>query len=95
MHRFSATLGIALAAVLSHPSAHAACDDYPQELATRVSADQALRARLDFSRMNDPDQKTLMQQMGIVDRANTAWLKALFEQCGFPDDGAVRAALQC
>jgi len=85
MHRFSATLGIAIAALLFHPSARAACDDYPQELATRVSADQALRARLDFSRMNDPDQKKLMQHMGIVDRANTAWLKAMFEQCGFPD----------
>lgn len=85
MHRFPATLGIAIAAFLFHPSSHAACDDHQQELATRVSADQALRARLDFSRMNDPGQKKLMQQMGIVDRANTAWLKALFEQCGFPD----------
>ena len=85
MHLFPTTLGIAIAAFLLHSSAHAACDDYPQELAARVSADQALRARLDFSRMDDPDQKKLMHQMGIVDRANTAWLKALFEQCGFPD----------
>lgn len=85
MHRLPATLGIAISAILTALPAHAACDNYPQELATRVSADQALRSRLDFSRMNDPDQKKLMQQMGIVDRANTAWLKAAFEQCGFPD----------
>lgn len=85
MHRLPATLGIAISAILTALPAHAACDNYPQELATRVSADQALRSRLDFSRMNDPDQKKLMQHMGIVDRANTAWLKALLERCGFPD----------
>ena len=85
MRRLPATLGIALSAILTAQPAHAGCDTYPQELATRASADQALRGRLDFSRMADPDQQKLMQQMGIVDRANTAWLKALFEQCGFPD----------
>ena len=85
MHRLSAILGIATAVLLPHLPAHAACDDYPQELATRVSADQALRDRLDFSRIDNPEQKKLLQQMGIVDRANTARLKVLFDRCGFPD----------
>ena len=85
MHRLFTTLGVAIAAILTSLPAHAACDGYPQELATRASADQALRARLDVSRMTDPDQQKLMQQMGIVDRANTARLKTLFERCGFPD----------
>jgi len=85
MHRLPATLGIALGAILSCPPAHAACEGYPQELAVRASADQALRTRLDFSRMEDPAQQKLAQQMGIVDRANTARLKVLFERCGFPD----------
>ena len=85
MYRLSATLGIAIAALLTCLPAHAACDNYPQELATRASADRALRSRLDFSRMDDPAQQKLMQQMGIVDRANTARLKVLVERCGFPD----------
>ena len=85
MHRLPALLGIALAAILPSLAAHAACDDYPQELATRVSADQALRERLDFSKLDDPAQQKLLQQMGIVDRANTARLKVLFDRCGFPD----------
>jgi len=88
MHRLLTTLAIAIAAILpSLPvnAAQAACDNYPQELATRVSADQALRDRLDFSRIDSPDQKKLMQQMGVVDRANTARLKVLFASCGFPD----------
>ena len=85
MHRPSALLGIAIAAILSSLPAHAACDDYPQELATRVSADQALRGRLDYSRIDDPVQQKLLQQMVIVDRANTARLKVLLERCGFPD----------
>jgi len=85
MHRLLTTLGIALSATLTALPAHADCDNYPQELATRASADQALRNRLDFNRLEDPDQQKLTQQMGIVDRANTARLKVLFEQCGFPD----------
>jgi hypothetical protein len=85
MRRLYAHLGIAFSAILTAVPAHAACDNYPQELATRVSAGQALRARLDFSRMNDPAQQKLVQQMGIVDRANTARLKVLVDRCGFPD----------
>jgi len=85
MHHLPVILGMTFSAILTAMPAHAACDNYPQELATRVSADQALRARLDFSRMNDPAQQKLMQQMGIVDRANTARLKVLVERCGFPD----------
>jgi len=85
MHRLSTTLGIAFCATLFSLPAHSACDDYPQELAMRAGADRAIRSRLDFSRIDDPPQKKLLQQMGIVDRANTAWLKALFERCGFPD----------
>lgn len=85
MHRLSATLGVTLAAILTSLPAHAACDNYPQELAARASADQALRNRLDFNRLADPDQQKLAAQMGIVDRANTARLKVLFDQCGFPD----------
>jgi len=85
MPRLSAILGIALGAVLFSLPAHAACDNYPQELAVRASADRAIRTRLDFSRMDEPAQQKLMQQMGIVDRANTARLKVLFERCGFPD----------
>lgn len=85
MHNLPATLGIAIAAILISLPAHAACDNYPQELAVRASADRAIRTRLDFSRMKDPGQKKLLQQMRIVDRANTARLKVLFEHCGFPD----------
>lgn len=85
MHRLSSIVGIAIAAILTSIPAQASCDSYPQELATRVSADQALRGRLDFSRIDDPSQQKLLQQMGIVDRANTARLKALLKRCGFPD----------
>lgn len=85
MHRLLTTLGIAFSATLASLPAHSACDGYPQELATRSSADRAIRSRLDFSRIDDPAQQKLMQQMGIVDRANTARLKVLVERCGFPD----------
>jgi len=85
MLRLPATLGIALGAILPCLPAHAACEGYPQELAVRASADRAIRTRLDFSRIDEPAQQKLMQQMGIVDRANTARLKVLFERCGFPD----------
>lgn len=86
MHRLPAVLGIAIATILISHQAQAACDNYRQELATRANADQAIRSRLDYSRMSDPTQQRLMQQMGIVDRANTARLKVLLEQCGFPDE---------
>lgn len=85
MHRLFTTLGIAFFAALVSLPAHSACDSYPQELAMRAGADRAIRSRLDFSRIDDPAQQKLMQQMGIVDRANTARLKVLVERCGFPD----------
>ena len=85
MHRMPAALGIAIAAFLTSLPVHAACNNYPQELATRASADRAIRSRLDYSRLNDPAQQKLMQQMEIVDRANTARLNVLVEHCGFPD----------
>ena len=84
MHQLPAALGIAIATILISLPAQAACDNYQQELATRASADRAIRSRLDHSRMGDPAQQQLIQQMGIVDRANTARLKVLLEQCGFP-----------
>lgn len=85
MHRLPATVAIAILALLTCLPASAACNDYPQELATRASADRAIRSRLDFSRIDEPAQQKLMQQMRIVDRTNTARLKVLVERCGFPD----------
>lgn len=92
MHRFTTTLGIALAAVMVCPSAQAACEDYSQELATMVSADQALRKRLDFDDQHSPAQQKLQKNIVIVDRANTARLKALIERCGWPDKDKVGEA---
>lgn len=85
MRHLSVIHGMALTTILTTMPAHAACDNYPQELATRASADRAIRSRLDFSRIGDPTQQKLMQQMAIVDRANTTRLKVLVERCGFPD----------
>jgi hypothetical protein len=85
MQNFLKTLVIAIAATLPCLPAHAACEGYPKELRTMVSADQALRARLDFSNMEDPAQQKIMTHMGMIDRANTARLKVLFARCGFPD----------
>lgn len=73
------------AAFLSCSSIAAPCDTYPQKLGVMASADQALRERLDFSKLADPAQKKLAEQMGIVDRSNAARVKALFAECGFPD----------
>lgn len=89
MHRHSTTLGIALCATLACSSAQAACDSYSEQLATMVSADQALRKRLDHDDHDSPAQKKLQAHMGIVDRANTARLKSLIAQCGWPDKDKV------
>ena len=89
MHRFSITAGIALFALLACPSAQAACEGYAQELAARIGADQALRKRLDFDNTESPAQKKLQENIVIVDRANTARLKALIAQCGWPDKDKV------
>lgn len=89
MHRFSTTLGIALSAVLTCSTAQAACDSYSEQLATMVSADQALRKRLNFDNAESPAQKKLQEHTVIVDRANTARLKALIAECGWPDKDKV------
>ena len=85
MQNFLKALGIAVAATLPCVAAQAACEDYTKELRTMVSADQALRSRLDFSKINTPDQQKIGAHMAVIDRANTARLKVLFAQCGFPD----------
>lgn len=85
MHRPLTITGTVIAAFLSFSGIATACDKYPQELSVMVSTDQALRERLDLSKLEDPDQKKLAEQMGIVDRSNAARVKVLFKQCGFPD----------
>ena len=85
MQNFLKALGIAVAATLPCAAAQAACEDYIKELRTMVSADQALRSRLDFSKINTLAQQKIGAHMGVIDRANTARLKVLIEQCGFPD----------
>ena len=85
MQTYLKIIGFASAAILPCLPVHAACESYTQELRRMVSADQALRERLDFSKMDTPAQQKIMAHMGIVDRTNTARLKVLFAQCGFPD----------
>lgn len=89
MHRYSTTLGIALCAMLACSSAQAACESYSEQLATMVSADQALRKRMDYDNIESPAQKKLQENIGIVDRANTTRLKALIAECGWPDKDKV------
>ena len=85
MQNFLKVLGVAVATTLPCVPVQAACEDYTKELRTMVSADQALRSRLDFSEINTPAQQKIGTHMGVIDRANTARLKVLFAQCGFPD----------
>lgn len=91
MRRFTTTAGITLATVLACSSAQAACDSYSEELATMVGADQALRKRIDYDNVESPAQKKLQEHIGIVDRANTARLKSLIAECGWPDKDKVGA----
>lgn len=85
MQNFLKVLGVAVAATLPCVAAQAACKDYTKELRTMVSADQAMRSRLDFSKITTPAQQKIGAHMAVIDRANTARLKVLFAQCGFPD----------
>jgi hypothetical protein len=60
------------------------CGDIGAELATMVSADQAIRNRLDFLHQQSPAQQKLFGHMALVDRTNTERLKAIVARCGWP-----------
>jgi hypothetical protein len=65
------------------------CSNYAADLAVMVSADQALRARWDFSALptgavSPAELPRIVQQTALVDRANTTRLKALVRACGWP-----------
>ncbi|MCD2517832.1 hypothetical protein LQ564_16080 [Massilia sp. G4R7] len=81
------TLPVLLATCLALPaSAFAAdsCDDVAASLATMVSADQAIRKRIDFLDQQSPAQQKLFGHMALVDRTNTERLKAIVARCGWP-----------
>ena len=63
------------------------CDSYAEQLSVMTSADQALRGRQDFLRPEDPGQRKLIDHIALVDRTNTARLKALVTRCGWPTKG--------
>lgn len=75
----AAGLGLSDAAQAAEP-----CDSYAADLAAMVGADQALRKRINFLEIETPAQKKLLQQIGLVDRTNTARLKTLIDTCGWP-----------
>jgi hypothetical protein len=86
MHRSLLSFTL-LAACLGLPGAtHAAdtCSTYAADLAAMADADQALRKRFNFLEMHTPEQKKLLESTALVDRANTARLKALIARCGWP-----------
>ena len=60
------------------------CANIGAELAIMVSADQAIRNRLDFLNQASPAQQKLFSQMALVDRTNTERLKAIVARCGWP-----------
>lgn len=60
------------------------CGDIGAELATMVSADQAIRNRLDFLQQQSPAQQKLFGHMALVDRTNIERLKAIVARCGWP-----------
>jgi hypothetical protein len=84
-HSFLRTALLAAALTLGG-TAHAAeaCDDVAASLAAMVSADQAIRNRLDFLDQESPAQQKLFSHMALVDRTNTERLKAIVARCGWP-----------
>jgi hypothetical protein len=70
-------------------AAPSVCAGYAAELAVMVSADQALRARRDFSALpagagSNAELPRIVQQTALVDSANTTRLKSLVRACGWP-----------
>ncbi len=84
----SAALLAACCSLPSFASAQQACSDYGAELATMVSADQALRKRVDFLDQGSSAQAKLAGQIALVDRTNMERLKALIARCGWPTKAA-------
>lgn len=63
----------------------AQCDTVAQDLAVMVSADQALRSRWNFAEISAAKHPPkIVQQTAIVDRQNTAKLKRIMADCGWP-----------
>jgi hypothetical protein len=70
-------------------AAPSVCAGFADELAVMVSADQALRARWDFSALpagagSNAELPRIVQQTALVDRTNTTRLKSLVRACGWP-----------
>jgi len=87
MHHASCAATLLAAACLAFPAAaHAveSCGRVAAELAAMVSADQALRNRIDFLDQSSPAQRKLFSHLALVDRTNTARLKAIVARCGWP-----------
>lgn len=86
MHPSFPHAALLAAALALGGAAHAAepCDDVAASLAAMVSADQAIRNRIDFLDQESPAQKKLSSFMTLVDRTNTERLKAIVARCGWP-----------
>jgi len=86
MHHAFLPAALLAAGLFLGGAAHAAepCGDVAASLATMVSADQAIRNRLDFLDQASPAQQKLFGHMALVDRTNTERLKAIVARCGWP-----------
>lgn len=86
MHHASCAATL-LAACLAFPAAAQAvesCGRVATELEAMVSADQAIRGRIDVLDQHSAAQQKLNRYMGLVDRSNTARLKTIVARCGWP-----------
>jgi hypothetical protein len=76
-----------LAAFLALPSIAAAaesCEGYAAGLSAMATADQTLRKRIDHLDPESKAQQRLRSHIVLVDRSNTARLKAWMARCGWP-----------
>ncbi len=85
----AAALTLMTGAAQGSMAAAGVCSNYAADLAVMVSADQALRARWDFSALpagagSPAELPRIVQQTALVDRANTTRLKSLVRACGWP-----------
>lgn len=82
--RLTATLLAACLALPLSALADESCGGLADDLAVMKEAGQALRKRIDYLDPESPVQQKLMQHIALVDRTNTARLKALMARCGWP-----------
>ena len=84
VHFLAALIACAVIPFFAAQAKAADCDSYAEQLSVMTSADQALRGRQDFLRLEEPRQRKLVDHIMLVDRTNTARLKALVTHCGWP-----------